>query len=185
MLHKPVNVGNVFQFGNVAPMEQHYNSVIGNYVQDLNQFYQSDAYMQKANELLMYREDNYLDMSIYLIDSMDAIIGYRMQQYIMANPYIAEAYDTGLINGFTNGYQQDYYLSYQDRKNYENVMDGIVYEEPGHEDMYADIVATTEDDQCLGFEEQETVLLTWDYVKSLITAGKDPSELQETTPTGM
>ena len=75
LLHKPVNVGNVFQFGNVAPMEQHYNSVIGNYVQDLNQFYQSDAYIQKANELLMYREDNYLDMSIYLIDSMDAIIG--------------------------------------------------------------------------------------------------------------
>lgn len=179
VLSKPINIGNDMVFGNFNPyVHNNYQSQISNYVRDLNAYYQSDEYLQRANELMLYREDNYLDMTIYIINSIDQVIGVLMQQYIMACPTIAQAYDDGLINGFPNGYQHDYYMPYKDRKNYENVMDGIGYEED--DTIYADIIQDDEEDMSLGLDDQDKILLTWDYVKSLIRQGQDPTDLTTT-----
>lgn len=183
LLHKPIALNTDFKFGNYNPMiAGNYQSALTGYVQDLNAFYQSDAYIQRANELLMYKEDNYLDMSIYIINSIDQFIGIQMQQYIMACPQIAQAYDDGLINGFTHGYQHDYYLPYTERKNYEEVMDGIVYD-AGEEDMYVTKIQREDDEEGLSWEDQDKIQITWDYVRSLLSKGQDPTELQETIPT--
>lgn len=179
VLSKPVNIGQDQTFGSFNPyVHNNYQSQISNYVRDLNAYYQSDIYLQRANNLMLYREDNYLDMTIYIVNSLDQIIGLEMQQYIMACPQVAQAYDTGLINGFPNGYQKDYYMPYTERKRYENVMDGIGYIED--EDLIVDMVQDEDDDKSLDLDNQDKILLTWDYVRSLINQGQDPTDLTTT-----
>lgn len=152
-----------------------YAGVFNNYMQELNAYYQSDQYLQLAQELTNLRPTENLDITIYLINSDDMSVGKLMQQYIMASPYVARAYDEGLIAGYTNGFAKDYLMPYEDRVRYGEVMDGIL--EEGDDDMMysTEYISDTEENHNLDLEDQSTVMHSWDYIRNKIISGVDPT----------
>lgn len=153
------------------------NSQLSQFIADRNQYESSDEYMAIVQDLMMHRSVDVADSSIYLINRVDQVVGMLMQQYIMANPRIANLYDTGLITGFVYGHQPDSILPYTDRHNYSKVMDGIV--DTSVEDDVNNITYyyTTDDD--LELEEQLDIQNTWDFVLDRINQGLDPMEDRE------
>ena len=144
------------------------NNPLSSYIIDLNNYYQSDAYLQQAAAIQRYRSYRDLDMLIYLINKDGMEIGAKMQYYIMANPTMGNYYDKGLINGFVNGYQPDHYLDYQHRDSYLSVMNGIVDDD--------EPFTYYTDDPDLTLEEQMDIIDTWEYMKSKIKRGIDPAD---------
>ena len=146
------------------------DDVLSRYVSELNNYYQSDAYMQQAADIIEVSSSDILDISIYLINSVEIPIGAHMQRYIMASPYMANAYDTGLIRGFVNGYQPDAYLPYEYRQRYLEVVSGELTDD-------GSVVTVITPDKQLNTDEQEDVRLTWSFMKALINRGVDPSDM--------
>lgn len=174
LYHSTVDTGGIGSLGTMQ-LESAYSGVFGNYMQELNQYYQSDAYLQLANELTNLHPIDNLDIMIYLINNDDISVGKLMQQYIMASPYVARAYDEGLITGFNYGYQKDQLMPYEDRIRYGEAMDGIL--EEGEDDMMysTEYISDTEDPD-LDLEQQMDIHGTWDYIKRKIITGSDPTE---------
>ena len=168
LYHATVDTGGIGNLGTMQ-MDAAYSGVFGNYMQELNQYYQSDAYLQLANEITNLHPADNLDIMVYLINNDDISVGKLMQQYIMASPYVARAYDEGLIAGFNYGYQKDQLMPYEDRVRYGEVMDGDM--------MYStEYISDTDDNSSLDLEQQEDVRSTWEYIKRRIIAGIDPTE---------
>lgn len=173
LYHSNVNIGGVSGLGNMT-QDNLYSGVFGNYMHELNNYYQSDQYLQLAQELTMLQSTSDLDISIYLINNDDIAVGKLMQTYIMASPYVSRAYDTGLITGFHYGYPTDSHFEYTDRGRYSQVMDGIL--EAGEDEYYYSTEYYTADDTSLDFEQQLDITHTWDYVKQQILKGIDPTD---------
>nr|DAN42156.1 MAG TPA: hypothetical protein [Caudoviricetes sp.] len=173
LYHSNVNMGDISGMGNMS-QENLYTGVFGNYMQELNAYYQSDQYLQLAQELTMMQSTSDLDISIYLINNDDIAVGKMMQTYIMASPYVAKAYDTGLITGFHYGYPTDSHFGYTDRHKYLQVMDGVL--EEGNDEYYYSTEYYTADDTPLDFEQQLDITNTWEYLKQQILRGIDPTD---------
>lgn len=147
------------------------DDILSRYVADLNAYYQSDVYMQQAANIVETSSSDIVDISIYLVNNVEIPIGAKMQRYIMASPYMANAYDTGLIHGFVNGYQNDNYLPYEYRQRYLEVVSGELNED-------GSVTTYVTPDKELDLAEQEDVKMTWDFMKSLImNRGIDPSDM--------
>ena len=155
--------------GGMMPMNN--NDILSRYVSDLNTYYQSDAYLQQAAEIVEASSSELVDVSIYLINNVEVPIGAKMQRYIMASPFMANAYDTGLIHGFVNGYQPDTHLPYEYRHRYLEVVSGEL-----NDDGSVTTFITPETQ--LNINEQEDVKMTWDFMKDLImNRSIDPSDI--------
>lgn len=156
--------------------DQYYDQgVFSNYVAGLNQYYQSDEYLHKAQELINFRSRTSLDIMIYLLNKDDISIGKLMQEYMMANPYIAKAYDTGLIKGFDNGLQHDYCHAYTDRQRYLQSVDGILQEDPNHDECL--VVRSLADEHSLSIDQQDNIFQSWEFLCNQIRSGIDPTDI--------
>ena len=164
--------GGTFNMGNMS-QETMSSGKHGQYIQEINNYYQSDAYIELANELSALQYKTNLDISIYLINSDDIAVGKLMQEYMMASPYLARAYDSGLITGYSPESHRDTNLEYLDRHRYNQVEDGLL--EEGEDDlMYYTQYIT--DDTDLDIEDQLTIKSSWEYIKRRILQGVDLTE---------
>lgn len=175
LYHAPVQIAGTSLVSNIDPalLDQYRNNnAISNYVAELNRYYNSDEYLQKAQMFTMLNTIEHLDLSIYLINNDDIAVGALMQQFIMACPEIARAYDNGMIDGYPNGIPIDSINPYTDRYRYLQTTSGILVEEG--DDMYSTEVYT--EDEPLTMEQQIDIQETWKYMRNLLRNGLDPSD---------
>lgn len=150
-------------------------SPLGQYIANMNRYYESDEYLSKAREFMMMRGTNQIDVSIYLISASDMIVGALMQEYIMASPHIASMYDRGLISPMPYGRVTDPSLPYESRRRYLEAIDGVAMYDEDNEDAPTTFISSAEDDMdVLDIRQQRDIHATWDYVKGLARAGVDP-----------
>ena len=145
-----------------------------NYFSNNNTLIQSTiANMNQANHIygdtVIYRvtEDNYRNT------------GYKMRQFIMAEPEINRLHSLNRISG----YEDMYYNSdpnVVDRYkhiDYLRVIDGVNQFDEETGEMYFQFISTEEDR--LTLREKLSIMDSWDSIKYMIANDIDPTELEE------
>lgn len=92
-----------------------------------------------------------------------------MRDYIMANPKVDELFRRNILEGYATTDYQHSKIPLEYRKEYQEVMDGIV-EDDGTSVSYCD---STED--WISIHEQQAVRRTWDQVSIMINNDEDPT----------
>lgn len=181
---RPIQIpqGVSFSIGNLESRFLPENSRLSAYIIDSNQYYQSDNYLQQIQQFEMWRSTSNLDLSIYLVNSTDAVIGATMQQYIFANPQIANMFDRGMIGMLPQGMPADKCLPYTSRVRYLESMDGITQWNENTDDTITEQVSGDDETYIeLSTRDQVKIHNTWDFIKSYIRDGYDVSDLTTET----
>lgn len=143
------------------------NNTFRTYVQDMNAYINSDAYLQSCIFYANYRDNNPIDISIYLATPETWVLGKRMREMLMASPFIENLTNKGYLEGC--------YPTNDNFVNYNKVVDGFLIND-GEEEMLCS--SWHGDDISLTYDEQLTIMEVWDNAKLMVNNGIDPTSFE-------
>ncbi len=151
-----------------------YQSMHAQQADQLYNLFNSNEAIERTKLLLTQSTNMMNDDFIYDIGRDDIYkVNNIMKQYIMANPVIYNKVNKQLIDGYSTSYvNQNKYEDPYLRKDYMNVMDGVIMDSNDTIKHYH-----TDNDTRLSNTEQGSVIASWRTMLNLFMEDCDPTDL--------
>ena len=169
-LYSPINPSSVANINNVNGFDPNLlNGTFRTYVQDMNNYINSDLYLQICEELSMYRDNNPIDILIYLATPDNWVLGKKMREMLMASP---------LIENYTRkGYLEGCYSMKNNLDNYNTIVNGFMVDD--EEGEYVCRKWYTDEENEVLIYDQMIVQEVWEHAQGMISNGIDPTSFEE------